>query len=82
MNTKVKVSVFTEAGKIDKGVALLERALRLQPENGAILFNLGVLHSKQGESEAARGMWESVLKVEPNASMRRRKAQQMLEGLL
>ena len=53
-------------GDVDKAIAALERAHKLDPKNPQVLFNLGMFewHGKS-DPKAAIAAWENLLKVDP-----------------
>lgn len=53
---------------LDEGLALIEQALRLEPENGAITDSLGWAHYKLGNYERAIFYLERATELEPDIS--------------
>lgn len=54
-------------GDADKGIAALNQALRIEPKNPKVLFNLGMFewHGKS-DPKAAIAAWERFVKANPN----------------
>jgi Flp pilus assembly protein TadD len=56
-----------QAGNRDEGVAYLERAHAVHPDDPLVLLNLGLLHFQgRGEQEAGRPYLERFLELEPD----------------
>jgi cytochrome c-type biogenesis protein CcmH/NrfG len=63
--------VYYSQGDVDKAIAILNRALRIDPKNANALVNLGMLewHAKS-DPKAAIAAWETFLKTNPNSPSR------------
>jgi cytochrome c-type biogenesis protein CcmH/NrfG len=59
--------VYYQMGDADKAIATLNRALRLDPKNPKVLFNLGMFewHGKS-DPKAAIASWQTFVKTNPN----------------
>jgi general secretion pathway protein D len=55
-----------EAEDYDKAEDYFERALEINPDNPYALLNLGVVYDVKGEREKAIGMYEKVIKLDPD----------------
>ncbi len=53
-------------GNLDGSAAALEHALRLQPTNGDLLFNLAVTYSKGSRPEKSIPIFQNLLRVRPD----------------
>ncbi len=70
--------VYVKLGDIDKAIATLNQALKLEPRNGAILYNLGYFEWKgKADPQAAIRAWQAFLKADPK-SPKRAQVEQML----
>jgi predicted O-linked N-acetylglucosamine transferase (SPINDLY family) len=54
-----------KTGRNDEALAVLERALALDPAHGEALFNRGVVRQSQGEFSAALADWQATLRTDP-----------------
>lgn len=59
--------VYYSLGDVDKGIETLNRALKIDPKNAKVLFNLGMFewHGKS-DPKAAVAAWQAFLKANPN----------------
>ncbi|MDA8426957.1 MAG: tetratricopeptide repeat protein [Treponema sp.] len=57
---------LVELDQIPEARRVLERALRLEPENVKIISNLGALALKQGRREEAAGFFRTALEIDPS----------------
>lgn len=57
-----------DAGQLDRAAALIEQALRQQPDNTAALSALAQIRVAQGDSAAAQRLYEQALALEPGYS--------------
>jgi Tfp pilus assembly protein PilF len=48
-----------------KGIALLEEARKIEPNNADVLYQIGMLHEKKGNPDIALTFMEEVLKFDP-----------------
>jgi cytochrome c-type biogenesis protein CcmH/NrfG len=70
--------VYVKLGDLDKGIATLNQALKLEPKNAKVLFNLGFFEWKgKADPKAAIAAWQGFLKADPN-SPRRAEVEQMM----
>jgi cytochrome c-type biogenesis protein CcmH/NrfG len=70
--------VYVKLGDIDKAIAALQSARKLDPKNPAVLFNLGFYEWKgKADPQAAVAAWETLLKVDPK-NPKRAQVEQML----
>lgn len=70
--------VYVKLGDLDKAIATLNQALKLEPKNGAILYNLGYFEWKgKADPQAAIAAWQAFLKADPK-SPKRAEVEQML----
>jgi len=70
--------VYVKLGDLDRAIATLHRALKLEPRNGAVLYNLGYFEWKgKADPKAAIAAWQAFLKAEPK-SPKRAQVEQML----
>lgn len=56
-----------EEGKLHDAEAALESALRMEPENEAVLGKLAFILEQQGDDQAALGIYERALEIHKNA---------------
>jgi cytochrome c-type biogenesis protein CcmH len=70
--------VYYSLGNIDKAIETLNRALKLDPRNPKVLFNLGMFewHGKS-DPKAAIAAWQSFVKANPN-DPKRAQVEQMI----
>ena len=59
--------VYYSLGNVDKAIETLNRALKIDPKNSKVLFNLGMFewHGKS-DAKAAIAAWQSFLSANPN----------------
>jgi cytochrome c-type biogenesis protein CcmH len=59
--------VYYSIGEVDKSIETLNRALKMDPKNPKVLFNLGVFewHGKS-DPKAAIAAWQTFIKTNPN----------------
>ena len=59
--------VYYSMGDVDKSIETLNRALKIDPKNPKVLFNLGVFewHGKS-DPKAAIAAWQTFIKANPN----------------
>jgi len=70
--------VYVKLGDLDKAIATLNEALKLEPKNGAVLYNLGYFEWKgKADPKAAIAAWQAFLKADPK-SPKRAQVEQML----
>ncbi|MGH7452417.1 MAG: tetratricopeptide repeat protein [bacterium] len=60
--------LYIMRGDTSKAVAHYKAILHVHPTLSDVWLNLGVVHAKSGEYEAAREAWKNVLKYAPNDS--------------
>jgi cytochrome c-type biogenesis protein CcmH/NrfG len=59
--------VYYSTGDVDKAIATLNRALKIDPRNPKILFNLGVFEWRgKSDPKAAIDAWQTFVKTNPN----------------
>lgn len=56
---------YSAAGEIDKAIDHYRIALRLEPDNAATHFNLGVIYIGRGMTGEARKAFEACLRIDP-----------------
>jgi cytochrome c-type biogenesis protein CcmH/NrfG len=60
--------VYVELGDLDRGIAMLNQALAIDPKNPQVLFNLGYFEWKgKADPKAAIAAWQAFLKTDPNS---------------
>ena len=59
-------SIFAVNRNFDKAKELLEKAIKIQPENVSILNNLGTAYKELGKSKEAINFYQKVLGIDPN----------------
>ena len=70
--------VYVKLGDLDKAIAALNQALKLEPTNSKVLFNLGYFEWKgKADPKAALVAWQGFLKADPH-SPRRAEVEQMM----
>jgi cytochrome c-type biogenesis protein CcmH/NrfG len=70
--------VYVKLGDLDKAIATLNEALKLEPKNGAVLYNLGYFEWKgKADPQAAIAAWQAFLKADPK-SPKRAQVEQLL----
>ena len=63
--------VYVKLGDLDKAIATLNQALKLEPKNGALLYNLGYFEWKgKADPQAAIAAWQAFLKADPKSPKR------------
>ncbi len=65
-NTVQQGEELFEAGDLDGAKAVFDRLLTLQPRNGEVLNNLGVIAFQQGQADQALDYFQRVLEIAPN----------------
>lgn len=55
-----------ERGKHQEAIELLEKGVRIIPNNVVLLYDLGMLYYRTGETERARQLWERCVKLKPD----------------
>jgi cytochrome c-type biogenesis protein CcmH len=70
--------VYYSLGNIDQAIEMLNRALKMDPRNSKVLFNLGMFqwHGKS-DPKAAIAAWQSFVKANPN-DPKRAQVEQMI----
>jgi len=70
--------VYVRLGDLDRGIATLNQALAIDPQNPQVLFNLGYFEWKgKADPKAAIAAWQAFLKADPN-SPKKAQVEQML----
>ena len=70
--------VYVKLGDLDRGIAMLNQALAIDPRNPQVLFNLGYFEWKgKADPKAAIAAWQAFLKADPN-SPKKAQVEQML----
>jgi cytochrome c-type biogenesis protein CcmH/NrfG len=60
--------VYVKLGDLDRGIAMLNRALAIDPKNPQVLFNLGYFEWKgKADPKAAIAAWQAFLKADPKS---------------
>ncbi len=73
--------VYVKLGDLDKAVASLNQAVKLDPKNPQVLFNLGYFEWKgKADPKAAISAWQSFLKIAPNSPKRGEVEQMMAQA--
>jgi len=73
--------VYVKLGDLDKAIATLNRALKLEPKNAKVLFNLGYFEWKgKADPQAAIAAWQAFLKADPNSPKRAEVEQMMAQA--
>ena len=77
-NLNEQAFVYIKLGDLDKAIATLNQALKLEPKNSKVLFNLGYFEWKgKADPKAAIAAWQGFLKADPK-SPRRAEVEQMM----
>lgn len=70
--------VYVKLGDLDRGIAMLNQALTINPKNPQVLYNLGYFEWKgKADPKAAIAAWQAFLKADPN-SPKKAQVEQML----
>ena len=73
--------VYVKLGDVDKAVATLNQAVKLDPKNAKVLFNLGYFEWKgKADPQAAIAAWQAFLKADPNSPKRAQVEQMMAQA--
>ncbi len=73
--------VYVELGDVDNAIAALNNALKIDPKNPKVLYNLGFFEWKgKADPKAAIAAWQSFLKVDPNNPKRAEVEQMMAQA--
>ena len=66
-NMNALAFVYYSSGDVDKGIETLNRALKIDPKDAKVLFNLGMYewHGKS-DPKAAIAAWQTFVKANPN----------------
>jgi cytochrome c-type biogenesis protein CcmH/NrfG len=77
-NLNALAFVYYSLGDVDKAIETLNRALKIDPKDPKVLFNLGMYewHGKS-DPKAAIAAWQSFVKANPN-DPKRAQAEQMI----
>ncbi len=85
MKDKKKVEELIEQGKFyflnkqyDEAISEFQKALKLDPKNARVLYNLGVVHESRGDIEMAKTLYTKALEIDPKLS----EAQKHLDKLV
>jgi tetratricopeptide (TPR) repeat protein len=57
--------LYEEKNDLAAGISALEEARRIEPANLEVLYQIGMLHEKKGESEKALAIMNDVLAIDP-----------------
>jgi len=73
--------VYCKLGDVDQGIAALNRAIKMDPKNPALLFNLGFyLWRGKADPRGAIAAWQKFLKLDPNNPKRAEVEQMMAQA--
>jgi len=73
--------IYVKLGDLDKGIATLNRAVKIDPKNSKVLFNLGYFEWKgKTDPKAAIAAWEAFLKADPKSPKRPEVEQMMAQA--
>jgi cytochrome c-type biogenesis protein CcmH/NrfG len=73
--------VYVKLGDVDKAVATLNQAVKLDPKNTRVLFNLGYFEWKgKADPQAAIAAWQAFLKADPKSPKRAEVEQMMAQA--
>jgi tetratricopeptide (TPR) repeat protein len=56
---------YRNLGRFDEAAQNFQQGLKLEPHNSSCLFNLGFIAERQGDTAAAEGRFQEVLRVSP-----------------
>jgi tetratricopeptide (TPR) repeat protein len=59
-------TVLTDAGRVPEGIKVLQKALRIKPDNAEAQFNLGIALQQTGNLMEAMGEYEQALRINPD----------------
>ena len=57
---------YRDLGRFDEAKQYFQQGLKLDPHNSACLYNLGFIAERQGDTTAAEGMFQEVLRTNPD----------------
>ncbi|HVN18617.1 MAG TPA: tetratricopeptide repeat protein [Dongiaceae bacterium] len=73
--------VYVKLGDLDRGIATLNKALKIDPKNPQALFNLGVFEWKgKADPKAAIAAWQALLKADPDNPKKAQVEQMMAQA--
>jgi tetratricopeptide (TPR) repeat protein len=73
--------IYVKLGDLDKAIATLDRARKIDPKNPKVLYNLGYFEWKgKADPKAALAIWEALLKADPNNPKRAEVEQMMAQA--
>jgi cytochrome c-type biogenesis protein CcmH/NrfG len=68
-------------GDLDKAIATLNQAVKVDPKNEKVLFNLGYFEWKgKADPQAAIAAWQAFLKADPKSPKRAQVEQMMAQA--
>jgi cytochrome c-type biogenesis protein CcmH/NrfG len=73
--------VYVKLGDLDKAIATLNQAVKVDPKNEKVLFNLGYFEWKgKADPQAAIAAWQAFLKADPKSPKRAQVEQMMAQA--
>ncbi|MGA7313817.1 MAG: tetratricopeptide repeat protein, partial [Silvibacterium sp.] len=57
---------YRDLGRFDEAKQYFQQGLKQDPHNSACLYNLGFIAERQGDAAAAEGMFQEVLRINPD----------------
>ncbi|MGC1645307.1 MAG: tetratricopeptide repeat protein [Candidatus Sulfotelmatobacter sp.] len=73
--------VYVKLGDLDKAIATLNQAVKVDPKNEKVLFNLGYFEWKgKADPQAAIAAWQAFLKADPTSPKRAQVEQMMAQA--
>jgi len=73
--------VYVKLGDLDKAIAALNQAVKLDPKNAKVLYNLGYFEWKgKADPKAALAAWQGFLKADPKSPKRAEVEQMMAQA--
>ena len=73
--------VYVKLGDLDRGIAMLNKALAIDPKNAQVLYNLGFFEWKgKSDPKAAIAAWQAFLKADPKSPKRAQVEQMMAQA--
>lgn len=66
-----------DAGKVESGSKLIERAVEMNPDNPNARYSLGVIRAQQGRVEEAIEAFEAALRLQPEFSIAKKRLEEL-----